>query len=53
VIELRFGIRGDECSTERTAELLCIPPGKVRALERGALRRLRELASPVELRLAA
>ena len=53
VIELRFGIRGDECSTERTAELLDIPPAKVRMLERHAIRRLRELASPVELRPAA
>jgi RNA polymerase primary sigma factor len=53
VIELRFGLRGDECSTERTAELLDLSPGKVRALERHALRRLRELASPVELRHAA
>ena len=53
VIELRFGIRGDECSTERTAELLDIPPGKVRMLERHAIQRLRELASPVELRPAA
>jgi len=53
VIELRFGLRGDECSTERTAELLSLSPGKVKALERGALRRLRELASPVELRPAA
>jgi RNA polymerase primary sigma factor len=53
VIELRFGIRGDECSTERTAELLDISAGKVRALERNALRRLRELTSPVELRPAA
>jgi len=53
VIELRFGIRGDECSTEQTAELLDISPTKVRALEHEALRRLRELASPVELRSAA
>jgi len=53
VIELRFGLRGDECSTERTAELLDISAGRVRALERDALRRLRELASPVELRQAA
>jgi RNA polymerase primary sigma factor len=53
VIELRFGIRGDECSAERTAELLDISVGRVRALERDALRRLRELASPVELRPAA
>src|SRR5262249_15976194 len=53
VIELRFGIRGDECSTERTAELLDISPGKVKALEREALHRLRELATPAELRRAA
>jgi RNA polymerase primary sigma factor len=53
VIELRFGIRGEECSTERAAELLEISPKRVRALERAALRRLRELASPVELRAAA
>jgi len=53
VIELRFGIRGDECSTERTAELLDITPSQVRAFERHALRRLRELASPVDLRPAA
>jgi RNA polymerase primary sigma factor len=53
VIELRFGLRGDECSTERTAELLDIPPREVRMLERHALRRLRELASPAELRPAA
>jgi RNA polymerase primary sigma factor len=53
VIELRFGIHGDECSAERTAELLDISAGRVRALEGQALRRLRELASPVELRPAA
>jgi len=53
VIELRFGIGGDECSTERTAELLAMSAGKVSALERGALRRLRELISPLELRPAA
>jgi RNA polymerase primary sigma factor len=53
VIELRFGIRGEECSTDRAAELLDISPRKVKALEREALRRLRELASPIELRVAA
>ncbi len=53
VIELRFGIRGDECSPERTAALLDMSPATVRALEREALRRLRELASPVELGPAA
>jgi RNA polymerase primary sigma factor len=53
VIELRFGIRGDEWSTEQTAELLEISPRQVTALEHEALRRLRELASPAELRPAA
>jgi RNA polymerase primary sigma factor len=53
VIELRFGIRCDECSPERTAELLDISATKVRVLERHALRRLREVASPAELRTAA
>ena len=53
VVELRFGIRGDECSIERTAELLDISPTKVKAVEVQALRRLRELASPVELQPAA
>lgn len=53
VIELRFGLRGDECSIERTAHLLDISARKVKAVERQALRRLRELASPVELRAAA
>lgn len=53
VIELRFGLSGDECSIQRTAELLDIAPSKVRGLERRALHRLRELASPVELRIAA
>jgi RNA polymerase primary sigma factor len=53
VIELRFGIGGDECSTERTAELLGMCAGKVRALEHDALRRLRELTSPLELRPVA
>jgi RNA polymerase primary sigma factor len=53
VIELRYGMQGDECSIERTAELLNVSPRRVRALERDGLRRLRELASPVELRLAA
>jgi RNA polymerase primary sigma factor len=53
VIELRFGIRGDEWSTEQTAELLEISPKQVTALEHEALRRLRELASPAELRPVA
>ena len=53
VIELRFGIRDDECSVERTAELLELSEDEVIALEREALRRLRELASPIALRPAA
>src|SRR5262245_28186957 len=53
VIELRFGLRGEECSTERTAELLDTSARRVAALERRALRRLRELTSPLEMRLAA
>jgi RNA polymerase primary sigma factor len=54
VIELRFGLRGgEECSKERTGELLDISLGEVAALERRALHRLRELASRVELRPAA
>jgi RNA polymerase primary sigma factor len=52
VIELRFGLLGDEWSTEWTAELLDISPEAVRTLERDALRRLRELATPLELRAA-
>jgi RNA polymerase primary sigma factor len=53
VIELRFGLRGEECSTERTADLLDTSARRVAALERRALRRLRELSSPLELRFAA
>jgi RNA polymerase primary sigma factor len=53
VIELRFGIHGDECSVERTAEQLGIPVRRVATLERAALCRLRELATPVELRVVA
>jgi RNA polymerase primary sigma factor len=53
VIELRFGILGNEWSTEQTAELLEISPMQVKALEHEALRRLRELASPAELQSAA
>jgi RNA polymerase primary sigma factor len=49
VIELRFGIGCDECSEERTAQLLDIAPGTVRELERSAMQRLRELCTPVEL----
>src|SRR5262245_21380733 len=53
VIELRFGIGGDEFSTERTAELLDLSPFHVSTLERDALRRLRQLTSPAELSSAA
>jgi DNA-directed RNA polymerase sigma subunit (sigma70/sigma32) len=53
VIELRFGIGRDECSTERAAELLDVSPTAARALERKALHRLRELTSPAELQSAA
>ena len=53
VIELRFGIGGDECSPERVAELLDVSPRHVRTLEREALRRLRQSTSPAELRSAA
>jgi RNA polymerase primary sigma factor len=53
VIELRFGLRGEECSTERTAELLDISPRRVATLERRGLRRMRELSSPVELQRVA
>jgi RNA polymerase primary sigma factor len=49
VIELRFGVGCDECSEDLTAQLLEIPPGTVRELERDAIQRLRELYSPVEL----
>ena len=52
VIELRFGIDRDECSVERTAEQLGISVRDVTTLERAALSRLREVASPVELRVA-
>jgi RNA polymerase primary sigma factor len=53
VVELRFGIGGDECSPERTAELLAMSPRNVIALEREALQRLREIATPLELGRAA
>lgn len=52
VIELRYGLHGEECSPERIAELLTVSLDTVRSLESTALRRLREIASPVELRAA-
>src|SRR6266516_2121860 len=53
VIALRYGITGDERTTEQTATDLNISPNRVRALERAALHRLRELSSLAELEQAA
>jgi RNA polymerase primary sigma factor len=54
VIALRYGFAdGDEHTTEQTAAELNLSPGQVRALERAALRRLRELGSLAELQRAA
>jgi DNA-directed RNA polymerase sigma subunit (sigma70/sigma32) len=54
VIALRYGfVDGDEHATEQTAAELNLSPGQVRALERAALRRLRELGSLAELQRAA
>ncbi len=54
VIALRYGfVDGDEHTTEQTAAELNLSPGQVRALERAALRRLRELGSLAELQRAA
>jgi RNA polymerase primary sigma factor len=54
VIALRYGIAdGDEHTTEQTAVELDFTPRQVRALERAALRRLRELGSLGELQRAA
>jgi RNA polymerase primary sigma factor len=54
VIVLRYGIMGgDEHTSEQTAAELNLSPGQVRALERAALRRLRELGSLAELQRAA
>ena len=54
VIALRYGIAdGDEHTTEQTAVELDLTPRQVRALERAALRRLRELGSLAELQRAA
>jgi DNA-directed RNA polymerase sigma subunit (sigma70/sigma32) len=44
---------GDEHTTEETAAELDLSPRQVRALERAALRRLRELGSLAELQRAA
>jgi RNA polymerase primary sigma factor len=53
LVELRFGLRGREYSTEQAAWLLAISPERAATLERHALHRLRELTSPVELRTAS
>jgi RNA polymerase primary sigma factor len=53
VIALRYGVDGDEHTTEKTAVELDLTPRQVRALERAALRRLRELGSLAELQRAA
>ena len=54
VIALRYGIvDGDEHTSEQTAAELDLSLRQVRALERAALRRLRELGSLAELQRAA
>lgn len=53
VIALRYGITGEERTTEQTAADLNMSPEQVRALERTALQRLRELSSLADLEQAA
>ena len=53
VIALRYGISCEERTAEQTAADLNISPRRVHALERTALRRLRELGSLAELEQAA
>jgi RNA polymerase primary sigma factor len=53
VITLRYGITGEERTSEQTAADLKISPVRARALERTALQRLRELSSLAELERAA
>ena len=53
VITLRYGITGEERTTDQTAADLDISPQRVRALERTALQRLRELSSLADLEQAA
>jgi DNA-directed RNA polymerase sigma subunit (sigma70/sigma32) len=53
VIALRYGITGEERTIEQTATDLDLSPTRVRALERTALQRLRELGSLAELGQAA
>jgi RNA polymerase primary sigma factor len=53
VIALRYGLTGEERTTDQTAADLDISPQRVRALERAALQRLRELSSLADLEQAA
>ncbi|HVU76573.1 MAG TPA: sigma-70 family RNA polymerase sigma factor [Gaiellaceae bacterium] len=53
VIALRYGISGEERTTEQAAADLSISPEHARQLERVALQRLRELSSLAELEQAA
>jgi RNA polymerase primary sigma factor len=53
VIALRYGISGEERTAEQTAADLNISLRRMHALERTALRRLRELGSLAELEQAA
>jgi RNA polymerase primary sigma factor len=53
VIALRYGITGEERTIDQTAADLEISPEQVKALERSALQRLRELGSLAELEQAA
>jgi RNA polymerase primary sigma factor len=52
VIALRYGITAEERTTEQTAADLNISPERVRAHERTALQRLRELSSLADLQQA-
>jgi RNA polymerase primary sigma factor len=53
VIALRYGLAGEERSIEEAAADLAVSTREARALERVALRRLRELGSLAELQEAA
>jgi RNA polymerase primary sigma factor len=53
VIARRYGISGEERTSEQTAAELNISPQRARALERAALQRLRELSSLADLQQAA
>jgi RNA polymerase primary sigma factor len=53
VVALRYGISAEERTTEQAAAELEISPQRVRALERAALQRLRELSSLADLDQAA